>query len=64
MDQQEAFQFVDEFAKYFIDQTRAKNFTFDKFRDIFIEFDEDKNGFLSKPEMAVLIKKVFKSSDC
>lgn len=38
---------------------RAKCYTEDKFEEVFTRFDEDKNGFLSKAEMAALIKKLF-----
>jgi len=35
---------------------RAANYSEDTFDKIFARFDEDKNGFLEKAEMAALIK--------
>lgn len=43
-----------------IDFNRAQNYNPDNFEAIFEGFDEDKNSFLSKVEMAMLIKKVFR----
>ena len=61
MDKDEAENFVKEVSKT-IDQERAKNFDIDEFPQLFETFDEDKNGFLSKAEMAQFIKVVFKSN--
>ena len=52
--------FVIELTNYFEDNDRANNFSVDNFQKTFDEFDEDKNGFLDKAEMAVLIKKMVK----
>jgi glutathione S-transferase len=38
---------------------RVGNYEDAKFESVFKKFDEDKNGYLEKAEMAVLIKKVF-----
>ena len=45
-----------------IDEERADNFSKENFKRLFKEFDEDNNGYLSKPELAVLIKHVFRKS--
>lgn len=42
---------------------RAENYKEEDFDTIFDKFDEDKNGFLEKSELAVLIKQVFKKSE-
>ena len=47
----------------FMDESRAKNYDKNKFEKLFSEFDEDNDGFLSKSEMAVFIKRVFKKSE-
>jgi Ca2+-binding EF-hand superfamily protein len=46
---------LDEVARN-IDEKRAQNYKRDQFNNMFEEFDEDENGFLSKAEMATLIK--------
>ena len=58
----EAKQFVDEVSAL-IHPSRAQQYNKSdksKFAELFDDFDEDKNGFLSKQEMSVFIKKVFK----
>lgn len=45
-----------------IDQDRRNNYDPSKFESMFDEFDEDKNGFMSKSEMAQFIKIAFKST--
>ena len=39
---------------------RAQNYDEDDFDELFQKFDQDKNGFIEKGEMAVFIKKVFR----
>ena len=45
--------------KEIVSAERAANYSEDNFERVFNVFDEDKNGFLTKSEMAVLIKKLF-----
>ena len=45
-----------------IDKERAQSYKREKFEQIYESFDEDDNGFLSKAEMATLIKKTFKKN--
>lgn len=42
-------------------EDRKNNFKEEDFEKMFEKFDEDKNGFLEKSELAVLIKHVFKT---
>ena len=46
-----------------IDADKAKNFDIEKFPQLYEQFDEDKNGVLSKGEMAQFIKTVFRDQD-
>jgi Ca2+-binding EF-hand superfamily protein len=62
LDESEAYEFVKELSKCIFDAERGANLTVPVFRNTFEEFDEDKNGYLTKAEMAVLIKKVFKKN--
>jgi len=39
---------------------RAHNFDLANFRQLFNNYDEDKNGYIEKSEMGNLIKKTFK----
>lgn len=59
LDKDEAKPYIEHVAKI-IEAERAKNYQQDKFDELFDLFDEDQNGFLSKAEMATLIKKTFK----
>lgn len=52
---------MDEVASV-IDAQRAKNYNRLQFDEMFDSFDEDQNGFLSKAEMAIFIKKTFKNN--
>ena len=45
-----------------IDKDRAVNYEREKFEQLYESFDEDDNGFLTKPEMATLIKRTFKKT--
>ena len=45
-----------------IDQDRMNNYDPSKFESMFDEFDDDKNGFMSKSEIAQFIKIAFKST--
>jgi Ca2+-binding EF-hand superfamily protein len=42
---------------------RAENYKEEDFEKLFKKFDDDKDGFMDKTELAVFIKKVFKKSD-
>lgn len=42
-----------------IQADRRANYSPEKFESLFDKFDMDKNNFLTKAEMAVLIKKTF-----
>ena len=57
----EAKNFIDKLVQG-LDYERAKNYNPENFEKVFEEFDEDKNDWLSKGEMATLIKKVFRNS--
>ena len=57
----EAKKFIDKLVQG-LDYERAKNYNPENFEKVFEEFDEDKNDWLSKGEMATLIKKVFRNS--
>ena len=46
-----------------IETPRAKLYDKTKYKQLFNEMDEDKNGSLSKSQMAVLIKKTFSVPD-
>ena len=59
LDKNESRPFIEHVAKI-IDTPKAKNYQSTKFDELFEMFDEDQNGFLSKAEMATLIKKTFK----
>ena len=61
LDKKEALPFLDQVAQI-IDEDRAKNYDRNNFEKLFEEFDEDKNGFLSKGEMATFIKKTFRNT--
>lgn len=55
-------QFIDRIS-YAIHPSRSLQYDKDdyiKFKELFDEFDEDKNGYLSRQEMSVFIKIVFK----
>jgi hypothetical protein len=43
-----------------ISADRAGNYNPDKFEQLFTEFDENSDNFLTKAEMSAFIKKVFK----
>jgi polyhydroxyalkanoate synthesis regulator phasin len=58
LDKKEAKTFVDEISQC-IEKERAKNYDPTKFDALFAKFDENKDQYLSKSEMAVFIKKVF-----
>jgi len=47
--------FIEELSTYTAAE-RANNYDQSKFDHIFEKFDEDKNGYIEKAEMAVLIK--------
>ena len=57
----EAKKFIDKLVQG-LDYERAKNYNPENFEKVFEEFDEDKNDWLTKGEMATLIKKVFRNS--
>ena len=59
MDRAKSLKFLKEVAKCIDDPDRARNFDSSAFPRLFNQFDEDQNGVLDKPEMAVLIKKAF-----
>ena len=47
------------YLKNQIKPERAVNYNESQFDELFNKFDEDKNGFIDKTEMAVFIKKIF-----
>ena len=59
LDKEEARGFVFEISQI-IENSRAINYNPMKFDSLFERFDENNDKFLSKSEMAVFIKKVFK----
>merc|ERR1711908_134235 len=59
LDRKEAKTYLDDIYKI-IDKDRASNYDKAKFDEVFDKFDENGDNFLSKSEMSVLIKKVFK----
>jgi Ca2+-binding EF-hand superfamily protein len=59
LDRKEAKTYLNEISKC-IDKDRAENYDKEKFDQLFEKFDENGDNFLSKSEMSVLIKKVFK----
>jgi len=59
LDRAEAKTFLAEIKEHMAEE-RAGNYSEENFEKLFDKFDEDKNGFLEKFEMAVLLKKVFK----
>jgi hypothetical protein len=62
LDRKEAKPYLDQIAKC-IDKDRAENYDKEKFDALFERFDENGDNFLSKSEMSVFIKKVFKKPD-
>ena len=60
LDPTEAKAFMDELQKNCVED-RKDNYKPDDFENLFNKFDDDKNGFLEKSELAVLIKFVFKT---
>lgn len=58
LDKAEAIKFIAEIKENVADD-RSGNYSEDKFETVFTKFDENKDGYLEKAEMAVLIKKVF-----
>ena len=58
LDKSETQRFL-KMAKQYTNAERAQNYDETNFNKIFEEYDEDKNGFIEKGEMAVLLKKVF-----
>lgn len=61
LDKVECKNFLSELKKI-TSKDRADNYKEEDFEKIFVKFDDDKNGFLEKSELAVLIKQVFKKS--
>ena len=59
LNKKEALEFLEEVSKC-IDKERAENYDQIKIENEFLKFDDNKDGFLSKSEMAVFIKKTFK----
>ena len=59
LDRGEAKTFLGDLVQI-ISSERAQNYKEENFEALFTKFDEDKNGFLEKAEMAVFIKKVFR----
>jgi len=55
LDREEAKKFLNALSGI-MEPERAANYTDSAFERVFTKFDEDKNGFLEKSEMAVLIK--------
>ena len=62
LDRAEARTFVFEISQC-IERERAKNYNPLNFDQLFDRFDENKDHFLSKSEMAVFIKKVFNKTE-
>ena len=60
LDKKECKGFLEGLLKY-LKEERRNNYNEANFEKIFDEYDEDKNGFIEKSEMAVLIKKTFRA---
>lgn len=58
LDKSECKSFI-QIVTNFIAPERAQNYNAKDFTKLFNLYDEDKNGFISKSEMAVFLKKVF-----
>jgi len=58
LDKAECLTFI-EALQGIIGESRKNNYDPDKFDEYFEEFDEDKNGYIQKNEMAVFLKQVF-----
>jgi len=55
LDRKECRAFINELRKH-LSEERASNYNEAQFDSLFERFDEDKNGFIEKSEMAVFIK--------
>lgn len=55
LDKEECRNFLNELKKVTIPE-RAENYKEENFEKLFDKFDEDKNGFMEKSELSVLIK--------
>ena len=55
-------RFLDEIANAMSDKDRVETYRKCEFEELFHEFDDDKNGYLSKGEMAQFIKVVFQKN--
>ena len=62
LDKEECFKYL-SIIKQNCCEERAKNYDEKDFEMLFERFDEDKNGFIEKSEMAIFLKKVFKNKD-
>lgn len=62
LDKEECFKYL-SIIKQNCSEERAKNYVEKDFEMLFERFDEDKNGFIEKSEMAIFLKKVFKNKD-
>ena len=60
LDRAETKDFIDKIIKHMAPE-RARNYHPEEFDQLFDKYDEDKNGFIEKSEMAVFIKQVFKN---
>jgi len=61
LDKAECKNFLTELKKITI-ESRAANYKEENFEKLFDKFDDDKNGFMEKSELSVLIKQVFKQT--
>jgi Ca2+-binding EF-hand superfamily protein len=59
LDKEECKNFLNELKKI-TNEDRAANYKEENFEKLFEKFDDDKNGFMEKSELSVLIKQVFK----
>ena len=59
LDKKELQEFLKEISKH-VTLDRSYNYKEANFDKIFEEFDDDKNGFIQKSEMANFLKKIFK----
>ena len=59
LNKEEARLFIATISKYVSDE-RGKFYDHDKFDALFKEIDEDDNGYLTRNEVAIFIKKAFK----
>jgi len=60
LDRFEAFVYMEELSKYIDDSMRASTFSREKFNDAFKRLDRDRENYIEKSEVSILIKLLFK----